>query len=330
VDVPTNITVGQNGVQSIQTLPYGSGASAVARIIIMYDKPVQTDILTDGNNIVVRQAEAPPAPAAAPVVAKAAPTPPKPAQQAAPPPPSPTPAPEPPAPRLAAAVPPSPRPAAAEPAVAPPPPAQPPRNAESAAPPPPPPPAETVAEAPSPPPAEEPVAPSPEPVAPAAVQEPNAPPAAPPAPSPQSAPVVARTEAAAPVRLNAQARLASPPPPTPTEEPPRVTARRKTLSLVGLRFNNGGTSVFVRTNEPVSYRVSERPNGLVITIENTRIRRRNDTRPLDAEYFDTPVAKVRASQNRGDVEVNIDLKAHAAYQATQTGPEVELSFSKQG
>jgi hypothetical protein len=141
---------------------------------------------------------------------------------------------------------------------------------------------------------------------------------------------MARAETPVPVKLNTQANLASPPAPPATEEPPHVTARRKTLSLVGLRFNNGSTSVFVRTNEPVSYRVSERPNGLVITIENTRIRRRNDTRPLDAEFFDSPVAKIRASQNRGDVEVNIDLKAHAAYQTTQTGPEVELNFTKQG
>jgi hypothetical protein len=121
--------------------------------------------------------------------------------------------------------------------------------------------------------------------------------------------------------------LASPPPPAATEEAPQVTAKRKTLSLVGLRFNNGGMSVFVRTNEPVSYHVSERPNGLVVTIENTRIRRRNDTRPLDARFFDSPVAKVQAIQNRGDVEVNIDLKTHVAYQATQTGPEVQLSFN---
>src|SRR5271154_2054150 len=59
VDVPTNIPVGQGGVQGIQALPYGQGGSAVARIIIMYDKPVQTDILADGNAIVVRQAETP-------------------------------------------------------------------------------------------------------------------------------------------------------------------------------------------------------------------------------------------------------------------------------
>jgi hypothetical protein len=107
-----------------------------------------------------------------------------------------------------------------------------------------------------------------------------------------------------------------------------VTSHRKTLSLVGLRFSNGSMSVFVRTNEPVNYRVSERPTGLVVTIENTRIARRNDKRPLDAHFFDSPVANVRASQNHGDVEVNIELKTHVAYQATQSGREVQLNFNK--
>jgi len=109
-----------------------------------------------------------------------------------------------------------------------------------------------------------------------------------------------------------------------------VTARRKTLSLVGLRFNKGSASVFVRTSVPVAYHVSERPNGLVVTIENTRIRRRNDTRPLDAQFFDSPIAKVRATQIRGDVQVDIDLKSQAPYRATQSGREVELNFGQQG
>ncbi len=107
VDVPTNIQVGQAGVTGIQTLPYGAGSSAVARIIIMYDKPVQTDIMTDGNSIVIRQAETPATVAAAqrrlrrppPAPQPAAPAP-QPVQQAAavPPPPTPAAAPAPPAP----------------------------------------------------------------------------------------------------------------------------------------------------------------------------------------------------------------------------------------
>jgi len=340
VDVPTNIPVGQNGVQGIQTLPYGSGTTAVARIIIMYEKPVQTEILTDGNSIVVRQAETPaPATAPAPVLAKAqaappppSPTPaapgPPPVEHAAAAPPSPTPPPEPAAPQLAAPLPPSPRPAASEPLVAAPPPAQPPRNPDNAVPEAPAKPAAVVVAE------NEPTAPATpaypaSPASPASEDQAAPPPAPAPSPAPPAAPAQAAAEAP-PLKLNTQAQLASPPPPSPTEEPPHVSARRKTLSLVGLRFNNGATSVFVRTNEPVSYHVSARPNGLVVTIENTRIRRHNDARPLDAQFFDSPVAKVRASQNRGDVEVTIDLKTQAAYQATQTGREVELNFSQKG
>jgi len=157
---------------------------------------------------------------------------------------------------------------------------------------------------------------------------PAPPPRAQPATKPTTEPRAPASAEPAPLKLNTEASLASPPPPAATEEPPHVSGKRKTLSLVGLRFNKGSMSVFVRTNEPVSYRVSERPTGVVITIENTRIRRHNDTRSLDAHFFDSPVANVRASQNHGDVEVNIELKNHVAYQATQTGREVQLNFSQ--
>ena len=86
--------------------------------------------------------------------------------------------------------------------------------------------------------------------------------------------------------------------------------------------------MFIRTNEAVAYRVNERGDAVVVTIENTRITRRNDSRMLDAQFFDSPIASVRARQVRRNVEVEIQLKSHAAYQATQNGPEVSLSFNK--
>jgi len=68
-------------------------------------------------------------------------------------------------------------------------------------------------------------------------------------------------------------------------------------------------------------------NGVQITIENTRIMRHNDTRPLDAQYFDTPVWTVRAKQEKRNVVVRIQLKTQAPYQAVQQGSEVQLNFS---
>ncbi len=74
--------------------------------------------------------------------------------------------------------------------------------------------------------------------------------------------------------------------------------------------------------------MSDAPDGsVIVTIENTRIVRRNDARPIDAHFFPTPVASIHARQVRRNVVVEIRLKNHAPYRATQRGQEVELSFT---
>jgi hypothetical protein len=95
-----------------------------------------------------------------------------------------------------------------------------------------------------------------------------------------------------------------------------------------MRFGPSGPSVFVRTNEPVNYQVQDDGTGVRITIENTRIRRKNDTRPLDAQYFDTPVWTVKATQEKRNVVVHVKLKNQAPYTAVQQGTEVQLNFTR--
>ena len=82
--------------------------------------------------------------------------------------------------------------------------------------------------------------------------------------------------------------------------------------------------------EPVKYEVRDQGSSVLVTIENTRIMRHNDTRPLDVHFFDSPIGMVRARQVRRNVEVEIQLKSQAPYQATQNGPEVQLTFNRGG
>ena len=139
----------------------------------------------------------------------------------------------------------------------------------------------------------------------------------PPAPQPAAPPP-------APARTQ-EASLTPPPPATGIAV--HVSRRTKRLSLVGMRFSASGPSVFVRTNEPVNYQVQDDGNGVRITIENTRIMRHNDTRPLDAQFFDTPIWQVRAKQEKRNVVVQIQLKGQAPYQTVQNGTEVQLNFT---
>jgi colicin import membrane protein len=318
------VTVNKYGITTIKTQAYGSGSSAIARVLIGFKKDTDTNISTAGSAIIIA-----PAGAGATAVAAATPAPaPKPSATEAAPPPTPPPAAAAPAPIAEAAPPPPAPPMAAAPvaatAAAPELQAPPPAPAMAAAPTPPPEtapaePAPLAAAAPmAPPPSEAPPPPPPQENAPLRLAASTGDQQMPPAPAP--APAAARSAQAAP-----EASLT--PPPASTGIAVHVSRRTKRLSLVGMRFSASGPSVFVRTNEPVNYQVQDDGNGVRITIENTRIVHHNDTRPLDAQYFDTPVWVVRAKQEKHNVVVHIQLKSSAPYQAVQQSNEVQLNFT---
>ncbi|HEY1127695.1 MAG TPA: AMIN domain-containing protein [Actinomycetota bacterium] len=106
-----------------------------------------------------------------------------------------------------------------------------------------------------------------------------------------------------------------------------VSARRKTVTLVG--FVADKSRVFVRTNGPVRYTVSQADDKtVVLELENTAIHRRNDSRPLDTRFFGGPVVQV--SPHRGPsktVRVAVTLRDKVGYQARQDGNEVSLQFA---
>ena len=265
--VPTDINVGQNDIVAIKAMNYGTGNAAVARIMITYTKGIDTDILTNGSNIVVRPTSSGPsmqelpAGAAAAPVARQVDTTPSPRRRTARP--------------LLENSPAAPAPLSSDEIATEAPPTQtvrldpaPMQNT--------PPPADNGAPAPTEaPPGEAPVQGEATPAAQAAAGAPAA-----------AAPTGNRSAAD---------EAASPSPPVANGEI-QVSPRRKRLTLVGLRFN-GQPSVFIRTNEPVKYSQTSSGNGITVTIENTRITRHNDTRPLDVHFFDSPISTVRARQS---------------------------------
>src|SRR5262249_58678774 len=96
---------------------------------------------------------------------------------------------------------------------------------------------------------------------------------------------------AAPAMVVAQAETAAPPPSGGETAGTEVSTRRKTLTLVG--FSPDKSRVYVRTNEPVRYTVSQADERTVILeLENTSFSRSNDRRPLDTHYFGGPVVQI--------------------------------------
>jgi hypothetical protein len=87
--------------------------------------------------------------------------------------------------------------------------------------------------------------------------------------------------------------------------------------------------VYVRTNEPVRYTVSQVDDRTVILeLENTAFTRSNDRRPLDTRYFGGPVVQISPQRGGGrTVRVAVTLRDKVGYQARQDGNEVSLQFA---
>ncbi|WP_375766205.1 AMIN domain-containing protein [Archangium gephyra] len=108
-----------------------------------------------------------------------------------------------------------------------------------------------------------------------------------------------------------------------------TSSRRKTMTLVGFKQEPHGSRVFVRTNEPVRYTVTEGNRELVLELENTRIAESNNTRSLNTSFFNTPVASVDADVGPSrTVRVAIKLKEQASYETRQEGNEVSIEFRR--
>ncbi|RJS26926.1 AMIN domain-containing protein [Corallococcus sp. H22C18031201] len=108
-----------------------------------------------------------------------------------------------------------------------------------------------------------------------------------------------------------------------------VSSRRKTMTLVGFQQQQGASRVFVRTNEPVRYTVSEQDKQVVLELENTRVEFTNNTRPLDTHFFATAVAKVEADPGANrTVRVTIQLKESARFETRQDGNLITLDFQR--
>ena len=94
-------------------------------------------------------------------------------------------------------------------------------------------------------------------------------------------------------------------------------------------FTPDKSLVYVRTNEPVRYTVSQTDaRTVVLELENTTFVRSNDRRPLDTRFFGGPVVEIVPSPASGKtVRVAVTLRDKVGYQARQDGNEVSLQFA---
>lgn len=106
----------------------------------------------------------------------------------------------------------------------------------------------------------------------------------------------------------------------------------KDLNWIGFQQFRESSRVFIRTTEPVKYRVdTSSPNSVVIILENTRIPLRNNRRPLDTRYFDSPVRYIIPKVIEGpssSVRVEILLHHKVPFRQAQDDNVLSLFFER--
>jgi hypothetical protein len=79
---------------------------------------------------------------------------------------------------------------------------------------------------------------------------------------------------------------------------------------------DGASRFFIQTTQPVVHDVRRENRRIVITLRNTQLHLRNNRRPLETAYFNTPVSRARIERHGRDLAIVLDLRADVAPQVS--------------
>jgi hypothetical protein len=93
--------------------------------------------------------------------------------------------------------------------------------------------------------------------------------------------------------------------------PPRAPrADARLLTWPGFQARPDGASrFFLQTTQPVTHRVSTEGNRVVVILENLGIHLRNNRRPLETRYFNTPVTRAHVARRGRDVALVLEMRS---------------------
>jgi colicin import membrane protein len=111
-----------------------------------------------------------------------------------------------------------------------------------------------------------------------------------------------------------------------------LSAEIRDMNWIGFQQFQEASRVFVRTTEPVKYRIDASKPGMVeITLENTDVTKRVNTLPLDTRYFDSPVRMIGVEILEGaspSVRIRITLSEDVGFKEVQSDNVIALDFER--
>ncbi len=95
--------------------------------------------------------------------------------------------------------------------------------------------------------------------------------------------------------------------------PPRAPAQPGASQLMtwpGFQERPDGASrFFVQTTQPVTHEMRREQGRVVILLRNTQLHLRNNRRPLETRYFNTPVSRARIERRGHDLAFVLEMRA---------------------
>ncbi|MBK8014553.1 MAG: AMIN domain-containing protein [Deltaproteobacteria bacterium] len=113
------------------------------------------------------------------------------------------------------------------------------------------------------------------------------------------------------------------------QAPPRSTTPRL-LTYIGFQQMGGVSRVFARFDERPRHRTEGPVDGrLVVELLSTRVNVKNNTRPLDTTYFDSPVKRIQAIPGEDDTRIVIQLRETADWKLKWIGTTLAIDFTRE-
>ena len=94
--------------------------------------------------------------------------------------------------------------------------------------------------------------------------------------------------------------------------PASPNAAEPTITWPGFQtLAGGGSRVFVQSTAPLGSELVRKGRTLKIALGPARLSHRNNARPLDTRFFDTPVARAYVKVNKGQATLYVELRRDA-------------------
>jgi len=111
-----------------------------------------------------------------------------------------------------------------------------------------------------------------------------------------------------------------------------LSSEIKNMSWIGFQQFRDVSRVFVRTTESVKFRIDDTgTHRVVLILENTRVPLRNNTLPLDTQFFDGPVLAITPKVIEGPsqtVRIEIKLRDKVPYNQVQNDNFLAIDFRR--